>query len=219
MTGKRVRGKGSSGYIATFMPPLSSDRTTWLVAMGVTALALGGSAWLLLNPERPPPGAAAAGPASAATPPAGFPGRGPDLGSMTSRQAFDRLFERVLTAGEQGDTAAAIRFTEHALAAYQQLDSVDADARYHAAILNAQVGRFPEALALGDSILAETPGHLLGILVRGTVAQLRNDSAALAGARRDFLAAWSRDPGTGRPEYADHREAIDDFLAAARGTP
>ena len=214
MKGNRVRGKGSSGYIATFMPPVRSDRTTWLVAMGITALALGGSAWLLLNPKRPAPAAAAA-----AAPAAEFTGRGPDLGSMTSRQAFDRLFDRVLTAGEEGDTATAIRFTGHALAAYQQLDSVDADARYHAAILNAQVGRYPEALALGDSILADTPGHLLGILIHGTVARLRNDSAALAAARRDFLAAWSRDPGTGRPEYADHREAIDDFHAAARGSP
>lgn len=212
MTGNRIRGKGSSGYIATFMPPVSSNRTTWLIAMGITALALGGSAWLLLNPDRPAPAAAAA-------PATGFTARGPDLGSMTARQAFDRLFERVLTAGEQGDTSAAIRFTEHALAAYQQLDSVDADARYHAAILNAQVGRYPEALALGDSILVQTPGHLLGILVQGTVAQLRNDSAALAAARRDFLAARSRDRGTGRPEYAHHRAAIDDFHAAARPTP
>ena len=211
MKGNRVRGKGPSGYIASFMPPAYTDRTTWLVAMGITAVALGASAWMLLDPERPRP------PAPPAAPAPGFTGRGPDLGSMTSRQAFDRLFNRVLTAGEQGDTASALRFTEHALAAYQQLDSADADARYHAAILNAQVGRYPEALALGDSILAEAPGHLLGILVHGTVAQLRNDPAALAAARRDFLAAWSRDPGTGRPEYADHRKAIDDFHAAARG--
>lgn len=211
MRGNRIRGKGSRGYIASFMPPVRSDRTTWLVAMGITALALGGSAWLLLNPARSAQASAPEAPA------AGFTGRGPDLGSMTSRQAFDRLFDRVLSAGEQGDTAAAVRFTEHALAAYQQLDTVDADARYHAAILNAQVGRYPQALALGDSILAQVPGHLLGILVYGTVAQLRSDSAALALARRDFLVAWARDPGTGHPEYVDHRQAIDAFHAAARG--
>jgi tetratricopeptide (TPR) repeat protein len=194
------------------MPLAQSDRTTWLVALGITVLALGGSVYLLLHPK-----SAVSRPGPDVVPSMGITGRGPDLGNMTSRQAFDRLFDRVLTAGEKGDTATALRFTEHALAAYQQLDSSDADARYHAAILNAQVGRYPEALALGDSILAETPGHLLGILVQGTVAALRNDSTALARARRDFLAAWSRDSGTGRPEYADHREAIDDFHAAARG--
>jgi hypothetical protein len=196
------------------MSPARSERTTWLVSLGITVLALGGTAWLLLSPRDSGADAPPAAPAPA------FGGRGPDISGLTTRQAFDRLFDRVLTAGEQGDTATAVRFTEHALAAYQQLDSVDADARYHAAVLHAQVGGYPAARALGDSILAGEPDHLLGWLVRGMVADLERDSTALRQARDGFLAAWARDPGTGRPEYQDHRQALDRFhTTATRATP
>lgn len=196
------------------MPDTRSDRTTWAVSLVITLLALGGTAWLLLAPGNGPPTADAA-----PNPSGAFSGRGPDISSMSARQAFDRLFDRVLTAGEQGDTATALRFTEHALAAYQQLDSVDADARYHAAVLNAQVGRYGAARALGDSILATQRDHLLGWLIRGTVASLERDSVEFRAARDGFLAAWAKDPGTGRPEYLDHRQALEAFHRAARGTP
>ena len=77
-----------------------------------------------------------------------------------------------------------------ALGAYQQLDSRDADARYHAAVLHLQVGDFAPALALADTILTESPGHLFGYLVRGTVARFQNNRGRSAQAERDFLAHY-----------------------------
>ena len=54
-----------------------------------------------------------------------------------------------------------------AFGAYAQLDTVDADARYHAAVLHCRSGDAAAALALADTILAESPGHLFGYIVRG----------------------------------------------------
>jgi hypothetical protein len=82
-------------------------------------------------------------------------------------------------------------------------------------MLNAQVGRFEPALALADTILQQHPSHLFAYLIRGAVAETRRDPDALARARKDFLAAWARDPGTGRPEYADHKQELDRFHTAA----
>jgi hypothetical protein len=55
-----------------------------------------------------------------------------------------------------------------ALGAYAQLDGFDADARDHAAVLHLQAGDTRSALALADTILAETPGHLFGYVIPGT---------------------------------------------------
>ena len=59
-----------------------------------------------------------------------------------------------------------------------QLDTKDADARYHAAVLMIETGQLDEASALADTILAAAPDHLFGFLVRANVADRRDDSAA-----------------------------------------
>ena len=71
------------------------------------------------------------------------------------------------------------------------LDSVDADARYHAAVLWLHVrGDTAAALRLADTILAEHPKHLFGFLVRATAGRLAGDERLLRRATADFLAAW-----------------------------
>lgn len=142
-------------------------------------------------------------------------GRAPDISGLSPRQQFDRLYERVMAAAADGDTATMVRLSEHALQAYAQLDSLDADARYHAAILAAQIGGFPAALALADSILAADPNHLFGYLIRGTVANLAGDATALATAQTAFLRAWPSESARGRTEYLDHQTILDQFRQAA----
>jgi tetratricopeptide (TPR) repeat protein len=165
-------------------------------------------AWVLARPS--------ASPVPAAAPSAeGFAGPAPDISTLSAREGFDRLFNRVMEAAEQGDTAAATRFAAHALGAYSQLDSVDLDARYHAAALHTQLGQYAEALALADSMVAQVPNHLLAWVIRGGVAEARADQAGLAEARRAFLAAWKADPKRDRPEYRDHQKALDDFRTSA----
>ena len=65
-----------------------------------------------------------------------------------------------------------------ALGAYAQLDSINADARYHAAVLRLQVGDFPAPWRWPTPSCARTPGHLFGYIVRGTAAGFQGDSAA-----------------------------------------
>jgi hypothetical protein len=103
-----------------------------------------------------------------------------------------------------------------ALMAYAQLDTLDADARYHAALLRVHTGDVAAAGALADTILADTPGHLFGYIVRGTVARFRKDDPALRRAYADFLQHYEAESKAGRPEYEEHRRSLDDFRQAAR---
>jgi hypothetical protein len=102
-----------------------------------------------------------------------------------------------------------------ALSAYAQLDSTDADARYHAAVLRMQVGDMAGALALADTILARDPGHLFGYVIRGAVAGIQHDTARRRQAARDFLAHYPAESAAGRVEYQEHQPTIDEFRRAA----
>ncbi len=136
---------------------------------------------------------------------------------MSPRERFDRLYNRVMTAAEQADTTTVSRFAPMALLAYQQLDSVDADARYHAAMLRLHVqGDTATALRLADTIQMSNPRHLFAFLIRGTAASLVGNARLLARANADFLAAWEQEMQAGRPEYRDHQVMLDQFRAKAR---
>ena len=138
-------------------------------------------------------------------------GAAPDISQMSPRERFDRLFNRIMEAAQRGDSAQVLRFTPMALGAYTQLDTVDADARYHAAVLRLQTGDLAGARALADTILRESPGHLLGYVVLGSAAELAGDSAAAARARRDFASHYAAESAAGRPEYRDHAPVIEEF--------
>jgi hypothetical protein len=179
-----------------------------LVAAIVLKVARGAPA--PVAPDMANPGAGSSqttGPAGAGS----ATGAAPDISQMSPRERFDRLFNRIMAAAEQGDSTQVERFTPMALGAYAQLDSVDIDARYHAAVLKIQSGDLAGALALADTVQAESPGHLFGYLIRGTAAQARGDTAARARAERDFLAHYAAEMNARRVEYAEHRQALDEF--------
>ena len=130
---------------------------------------------------------------------------------MTPRERFDRLFNRIMQAAEQGDSTEVQRFTPMALGAYQQLDSLDIDARYHAAVVHLGVGDLAPALALADTILRESPGHLFGYLIRGTVARFQNNPTAQTRAEHDFLSHYQAEMAAKRVEYLEHQPALEEF--------
>jgi hypothetical protein len=134
---------------------------------------------------------------------------------MTPRERFDRLFNRIMQAADQDDTAQVQRFLPMALGAYGQLDSVDLDARYHAAVLYLQAGDAASALALGDTILVAVPTHLFGFMVRGDAAALEHDAAAQRRAQTDFLAHYDAEMKAKREEYLEHEPAIEEFRTEA----
>ena len=158
-------------------PPLQSggvtsarERTAWIVAGVLCVLLLGVIVAKVTRGVSPAtaPEMANAGAGGAAEPDAGAgatpgsvpAGPAPDISRMTPRERFDRLFNRIMQAADQGDSAQVERFLPMALGAYGQLDSADVDAQYHAAVLHLQAGDAPGALALADTILATVPTHL-----------------------------------------------------------
>jgi len=188
------------------------ERRAWRFAL---AFAAGVLLVLFLVIRREKVAAAVRGPNPVAAAATATP---PDLSTMSTRERFDRLYRRVMEAAESGDTTTVDRFAPMAFAAYSQLDSVDADARYHAAVLQLHIaGDTIAALRLADSILATSPHHLFGFLIRGTEAQLAGDQPALHRAQTDFLAAWDAEQKAARPEYRDHQAMLQQFHDAAKG--
>ncbi len=205
----------AAGVTASGTRP-GSDRTAWLVAGAVCLGLVSAIVYKVTADKRPPdiPNMANVGSSIGGTPtgadggPAGAP---PDISQMTPRERFDRLFNRIMSAAERGDRSEVEQFTPMALSAYSQLDAPDADARYHAAVLHLQADEAPEALALADTILTLSPGHLFGYIIRGTAAEVRRDSAARTAAQRDFLAHYDAEMKANRVEYVDHKLVVDDF--------
>ncbi len=196
----------------------AAERAAWLFAVAMCVLLVGAIGFKVWT-DRPTPvtpdmanTGAAGGTFGASSGPA------PDISQMTPRQRFDRLFNRIMQAAQQGDSAQVVRFTPMALGAYAQLDTVNADARYHAAVLRLQVGDVAGATALADTILAESPGHLFGYLIRGTAARLTNDSTARAKAEGDFLTHYTAEMAAGRIEYREHGPVVEEFRNQARRT-
>ena len=142
-------------------------------------------------------------------------GAPPDLSKMSPREAFDRLFTRVMTASENGDTAQANRFTPMAIMAYGNLPEVDADARYDVALIKLHAGDFDGARALADTIRRQEPRHLFGFVLQAAIGQFEKKPNDVTAAYKGFLAVADEELKTNRPEYAAHRGMLDSFRQAA----
>jgi hypothetical protein len=55
-------------------------------------------------------------------------------------------------------------------------------------------------------------------MIRGEVADRRNDAAALSASYRDFLRDEAAELRAGRAEYADHKPILDDFRTRAKAS-
>ena len=211
-------GKPVTAAAAT--PAAGSERRAWIFSGVACVLLVGAIAYRVSDASRNPvaPDMANAGAAAGAQGAGGAPaGPAPDISAMTPRERFDRLFNRIMQAAERRDSTEVRRFTPMALGAYDQLDSRDTDARYHAAVLHMQVGDFDAARALADTILIESPHHLFGYVVRGQVAELQGADGPLRQARRDFLAQYASQMATKRVEYLEHQPVLDEFKTQAEG--
>jgi hypothetical protein len=195
------------------------ERTAWIIAGTAVLLALLVVVWRAGGARPTVPDMGNAGNTGAAGAGGALPaGRAPDISSLSPRQRFDRLYERVVRAAEAGDTLTVVQFTPMALGAYALLDTVDADARYHAAMIQLAVGDDAAALALADTIQTNAPEHLFADIVRGEVADGRNDTAGLTRAYQSFLDHYSREMRAGRIEYQEHRPILDDFSTRAKAS-
>jgi hypothetical protein len=193
-------------------PVNRNERLLWFLGGGVV-VALVGALALSLSKGSAPPAAAGAAEAPFA---AGGGGAAPDITNMTPRERFDRLFDRIMRAAESGDENTVTTFAPMAIQAYGMLDTVDADARYHLALIELHTGDVDGARAQGDSILKQQPGHLFGYVIKGTIARFQKDNEALAKAYAGYLVHLDQETAAKRPEYAAHPRALEEFTKQAR---
>ncbi len=144
------------------------------------------------------------------------PGQPVDLASMSPRQAADRLFNRVMAASENGDTAEALQFAPMAIQAYDNLGTLDNDARYHVALLHITAGDIKSARVQVDMLRLSSPNHLLAFMLEHQIAERSGNKDTAARAYKAFLAAYDAEIAMGREEYQDHMKTIERFRKAAQ---
>ncbi len=200
-------------------PVPAGDRTPWIVA-GVASVAFLGLliAWLARGESKAPAGGEAQQ-AAAAPFAGGGGGAPPDIANMSPKERFDRLYNRVMRAAESGDEATVTQFAPMAVQAYGMLPAadLDADARYHVAMLYLHTGQVPAAKAVADTILKKQPGHLFGYMLKGSIARFERDDPALKAAYAGFLGGYDKEMKANRPEYGEHERAVADFRTQAQG--
>lgn len=146
----------------------------------------------------------------------GGPVATPDPVSLTARGRYDALFERLMRAGAEGDSATVANLAPQASAAYAALDSLDADARFHAGLIAIQTGDFSGARALADTLEGRDPGHLFGPVLRAVLARLDGDAGGYRAALLQFRQRAGRELArTDRPEYLEHRQLLTEVQHAA----
>jgi tetratricopeptide (TPR) repeat protein len=144
------------------------------------------------------------------------PGPGLDPLSGTPREQADRLFNRVMAAREQGNTAEAQQFAPMGIQAYQAVEPLDDDGIYHLAMLQIVTGDYAGAMATADRILGRNPNHLLALAAAGEAADLAGDGATALVYYRRFIQAYPTEIGRTLPEYQDHARIMPDLLETAR---
>lgn len=146
------------------------------------------------------PGAAAGG---ASDGPLG-PAPDVDISSMTPGEAADRLFDRVMRAGEAGDTAQVVQFLPMAIGAYERARPLDADGLFHLSVLQRTGNQFEAALRTASTGLEEAPDHLLLLSAAAEAARQLGDSATARSHYSHMLEVWDEERNSGLEDYQIH---------------
>jgi double zinc ribbon protein len=142
-----------------------------------------------------------------------------DISSMTPQERAARLFDRIMRLSEEGKRDSVELFASMAVTVYESLGPLDLDARYDLGRIAQVSGQLDLARAQADSILAQSPDHLLGLILAAAVADARGNQAERATFERRLLAAETSQLARGLEEYTRHRSDIDGALTAARRRP
>jgi hypothetical protein len=134
----------------------------------------------------------------------------------TPREQADRLFNRIMAAREQGDTATARFFAPMGIQAYQAAEPLDDDGLYHLATIHNVAGDHAAARQSAERTLERNPNHLLALAAAAEAAQGAGDEAAARGYYGRLVDAYNSEIGRPLPEYQDHARILPEYLATAR---
>ena len=205
----------TSSAVAVAPAPWNAHAIVPWVAIGIATIALAVS--LMTYFDRGKNSVAVAPPTSPASLPSSVsaPGQPVDLSTMSPREAADRLFNRVMAASESGNTAEASQFTPMALQAYENLGTLDNDARYHVALIHMTANDIKGTREQVDVLRKSVPNHLLGYMLESQIADRSGNKDGTAKAYKAFLGAYDSEMAMGRVEYQEHMNAIEIFHKAA----
>jgi hypothetical protein len=142
--------------------------------------------------------------------------RPPDISNFTPAEAAARLYDRVMSAHERGFADSVGFFSPMAIQAYEMIGQLNLDQRYDLGRLGIVSGDQELARAQADTILAASPTHLLGLILAGSAAQLRNDVSAQRTYFDKLTASAVAEQAKQLPEYVEHENDIKAALAAKR---
>jgi hypothetical protein len=142
--------------------------------------------------------------------------RPPDISNFTPAEAAARLYDRVMSAHERGFADTVQFFSPMAIQAYEMIGQLNLDQRYDLGRLGAVSGDQDLARAEADTILAQSPTHLLGLILAGNAAAMRKDAAAQRAAYDKLKASAAAEQAKQLPEYVEHENDIKAALAAQR---
>jgi hypothetical protein len=140
------------------------------------------------------------------TAPTGGGAPGPLTG--TPREQADRLFNRVMSERENGDTARAKFFLPMAIQAFEMAGDLDADGLYHLSLLQSFGGDDKAARITAERILANDASHLLGLAAAADAARAAGDNAAARKHYQKFLSVYDAEMKKQKIEYQDHKSSL-----------
>ena len=188
----------------------SGNRLAWWTAGALLLGLVMVIAYPVYGPER-----AATPPQSGPGPAAGLVGAPTDLSTMTSREAADALFNRVMRAVSANNSTEVLNFLPMAIAAHELVENLDTDGKFHLVLLRL-TGQFSaEALEGAEEILSEQPSHLLGLAMAGDASLALGDSASAREYYRRWLDAHETEKAKGLLEYDDHSGMFPEMEARA----
>ncbi|HEX6560154.1 MAG TPA: hypothetical protein VF021_11845, partial [Longimicrobiales bacterium] len=139
---------------------------------------------------------------------------GPLTGSP--REQADRLFNRIMTERENGDTTRAKFFLPMGIQAYEMAGDLDPDGLYHLSLLHAFGGDYKAARTTAERILATQPNHLLGLSAAASAARGAGDNAAARKYAQHFLSVFDAESKSDKEEYRDHARMLPELKTEAQ---
>lgn len=147
---------------------------------------------------------------------AGAAGPAPNIANLSATERASRLYIRIMELAENGKVDSVAFFAPMALAAHEMIEAPTADERYHFGRIAEVTGVAEVAVAQADTILAERPTQLLGLLLAARAARMQGDAERARTFDQRLLTALEAELATRNPDYDLHRAEIDRAVADAR---
>lgn len=135
----------------------------------------------------------------------------PDISALSPRERAARLYDRILRYAEAGQRDSVQAFAWMALSSFQLLEGsdLDADARYDYGRIAVETGDLDIASAQADSILKDSPTHLLGLALAARVALARADTTSAVARWTTFLDKREQELKQDLAEYRAHKSDLE----------